>query len=378
MPKSDLGRVGMLLLLFVSALPGSFLSAQDGRTLGYVGSALWTKAHDIEIHGRLAYCAFLNGLVILDITDLKKPVRLSQLYLGGGLSLEAREGLAFVAAGDKGLNIIDVCNPQSPVLKGMIDTRGDARDVALGGSYAFVADGPEGLIVVDIRNPAAPKSAGGWDSPGESNEIVLRGDLAYIADGSAGLQILNIKNPEKPLRVGTLDTDGTAEGIALSGNHVFVADGASGLKVVDIGNPSRPKLVASLTASGYAHSVSLDGKYLIAGNLYDGGFQVLDITDPAAPIILSTNKYTMYNEGWRVVVKGNLAYVVDYFSGIFFMDISSPQKPAIAGTFFTPSSIVAASVQGGLAYAVGELSGLQVLDLLSSGTAQIRRRNQHL
>ena len=34
---------------------------QDGR-LAFLGSTLWTKAHDVEVRGTLAYCAYLDGL----------------------------------------------------------------------------------------------------------------------------------------------------------------------------------------------------------------------------------------------------------------------------------------------------------------------------
>ena len=118
--------------------------------------------------------------------------------------------------------------------------------------------------------------------------------------------------------LGRLDTDGTSGSVAMAGGHAFVADGSGGLKVVDVSVPSAPKLAASLAASGYARSVSVSGRRLGLGCLYDGGFQILDISDPVAPAVLSTNKYTMYNEGWRVVLDGDAAIVVDYFSGIFF------------------------------------------------------------
>jgi hypothetical protein len=232
-----------------------------------------------------------------------------------------------------------------------------------------VADGPAGLAVVDVSDPASPKPAGVWDSPGESMGLVLREKLAYVADGSSGLQVVDVEDPTKPSPVGSLDTDGTAEGVALSGSIVYVADGSAGLKFIDCGAPSAPRQVASLTASGYARSVSVDGKYLCAGSLYDGGFQVLDVADPAAPVVVSTNKYTMYNEGWGVVLKGKVACVVDYFSGLFFMDVSAPEKPVTVGTFFTPSSIVATAVEDRYAYAVGELSGVQVVDLSDAARA---------
>ncbi len=367
------------------AKPGAPTAAgSDGKTLTVAGSTLWTKAHDIEIRGTLAYCAFQNGLRILDITDAQIPALLSQVYLGGGFAVDVKDQLAFVAAADKGLAVIDVSNPKAPVLKSILDTPGEARDVVVNGPYAYVADGPAGLLVVDIRNPAAPKVAGSWDSPGESLGLMLRGTTVFLADGSAGLQIVNVGNPDRPSLLGTLDTDGTAEGVALSGNYAYIADGAGGIKVMDVGATSAPKQTAALSASGYAHSVSADGKLLCVGSLYDGGYQILDISNPAFPAVLSTNKYTMYNESWRVVLRGTLGCIVDYFSGIFFMDFSDPAKPVPAGSFFTPSSIVAVGAQGHWAYAVGELSGLQVVDVadparpLPVGATSIFRGVQNL
>jgi hypothetical protein len=42
---------------------------------------------------------------------------------------------------DAGLRVIDVSNPSSPREVGFYDTPGNARGVAVSGSYAYVADG---------------------------------------------------------------------------------------------------------------------------------------------------------------------------------------------------------------------------------------------
>ena len=99
------------------------------------------------------------------------------------------------------------------------------------------------------------------------------------------------------------------------------------------------------------------------GCLYDGGYQVLDITNPAAPAVLSTNKYTMYNEGWRVVLDGVAGVVIDYFSGIFFVDVADAAKPRVTARFSAPSTIVAVCGRDRHAYAVGELSGVMAVDV---------------
>jgi hypothetical protein len=352
-----------LLIAILTAGQGLPSVGEEKSSLAFAGSALWTKAHDIAIQGNLGYCAFLNGLVILDLTDLKKPAFLSQLYLGGGYAITVWEKTAFVASGKAGLNIVDVSDPKSPILKAKVDTDGEARDIAVGESYAFVADGPGGLVVIDVGNSDAPRTVAKWDSPGESMGIVVRDGMAFLADGSAGLQIVNVKDPIKPSPLGCCDTDGTAEDITLSGDNAYIADGSSGLKVMDVSELSAPRQIASLTTSGYCRGVSADGRLLCAGNLYDGGYQVIDIAKPAAPAILATKKYTMYNESWNVVLNGSRLCVLDYFSGIGFVDLSAPDKPAMTGFYLTPSSIIAAAVQGQTAYAVGELSGLRVVDL---------------
>jgi len=375
----------ILALLFLATLTCGWLpAAADVPKMTYVGSALWTKAHDIKFQDKLAYCAFGNGLVILDLTDIKNPLRLSQLYLGGGFGVDVKDCLAFVAAGAQGLSIIDVTDPKSPVLKGALQTRGEAREVIASGGRAFVAAGPAGVLAVDVRDPAAPKLIGTLKSSGEASSLALKGDLLYVADGTAGLEVISLKDPARFEKAGALPLDGTAEDITLSGDFAYVADGASGLRVVDVHDPSIPRLAVTLTASGYCHSVSAEDKFLCVGSLYDGGYQVYDISKPASPVSLSINKYTMYNESWRVVLHQGRLAVVDYFSGIFFMDLTSPAQPSPAGMYFTPSSIVAAAVYGRFVLAVGELSGLQVLDIgypprpVSKGTTEIFRGVQGL
>ena len=224
-----LGAIGIL-----TGFPAALSGQRSPVKMSFVGSALWTRAQDIKIKDGLAYCAFQNGLGIVDISDIKKPALLSKLYVGGGYAVAVRDGLAYLAAGGKGLAVIDVADPKSPTLKGILATGGEARDIVLSGPIAFVANGPAGLLAADVRNPEVLKIAATLSSPGEATGLALQGDLLYLADGSAGLQIVDVKDPAEPKALGALDTDGTAESVAVSGRYAFIADGASGLKVIDV------------------------------------------------------------------------------------------------------------------------------------------------
>jgi len=138
--------------------------------------------------------------------------------------------------------------------------------------------------------------------------------------------------------------------------HGLRADGSGGIKVVDVTSPAAPKLAASLAASGYARSVAASGNLLGVGSLYDGGYQLFDISQPARRSRFDQHIHDV-QEGWRVVLSEGRGVVVDYFSGLFFLDFADPKKPAATGFFPTPSTVVGVCGRDRYAFAVGELSG---------------------
>jgi hypothetical protein len=127
----------------------------------------------------------MDGLGILDISDLKKPVRISQLYLGGGYAIEVQERLAFVASGHKGLNIIDVTNPLSPSAVGSHKMPRFTYGLAVEADYAYLANNDTGFHILDIRKPGAPKLEASFDTPGEAKAVVVSGPLVLVADSNS-------------------------------------------------------------------------------------------------------------------------------------------------------------------------------------------------
>ena len=145
----------MLFSVFLVFLIGSVCVFADGLT--YVSSTLWTQLNDVQVEGRYAYCAFANGLAILDVADSTKPSLVSELYFAG-----TGEGI-FV------------------------------KD-----NYAYLADGNIRFRIIDVSDPAHPESVSTYDTPGYTYDIVVRDSLAYVADGPYGLQIIRISDPAHP------------------------------------------------------------------------------------------------------------------------------------------------------------------------------------
>ena len=110
------------------------------------------RAHAVAVQGSYAYVAARLRLLVLDVSNPAKPVRVGQSALFP--------------------NVV--------------------QDLALAGNYAYVADGEGGLRIIDIANPAAPAEVGFYDTPGSARGVAVAGDTIYVADVGGGLDILRL------------------------------------------------------------------------------------------------------------------------------------------------------------------------------------------
>ncbi|HBC46068.1 MAG TPA: hypothetical protein DCZ43_03380, partial [candidate division Zixibacteria bacterium] len=256
------------IIMMLMALGGA-----KAQNIEYVGSALWSGINDVKVAGNYAYCAFFNGLVILDITNPSSPNLVSQYYIGGdcsypnittGQKLSVSENYVYFTADFMGLQIIDISNPLNPHFAGEFITPTYARGIDVQGMYAYLTSirtnqQPFSQIqILDISNPSNPILIGSCHTPGGARNIAVSGGYAYIADESAGLQIIDINDPSNPYILGNYDRDMTAMGdVAISGGYAYLAS-SSGLFIVNISNPNHPTLAGSFTEYGVG-SVSIAG-----------------------------------------------------------------------------------------------------------------------
>ena len=65
-----------LFALFLVLCWSAFTTSQNDE-VEFVGSAVWTRAHDATIVGDLAFSSFINGLAIFDLSDIQNPTSFS-------------------------------------------------------------------------------------------------------------------------------------------------------------------------------------------------------------------------------------------------------------------------------------------------------------
>ena len=190
---------------------------------------------------------------------------------------------------------------------GVLDVT-DRTQPALRGSVAPLPPSP---IVGLVVNPAAPQ-------------------FVYAAVANQ-VFVVDVSVPTAPTVVRQVVLNGNAAALALSGNKLFVV-GTGMMWILDAGVPGVPMLATTyaLPAGTQAYSIALDG----AGHAFLGcsrAFLVIDVSAPAAPVLLSNTALT--SAAYHVRAAGHYAYVADSMGGLRIFDVATPAAPAPVGVY---------------------------------------------
>jgi hypothetical protein len=261
------------------------------------------------------------------------PVPLAFRSLPGSANnLDLSGGFAYVAAGAAGMHVVDISNPENPVLISTFDTPGNANDIKVSGARAYIADGTGGLRIVDISSPSAPQAIGGLNGIGEVWDLAVAGNYAYLAAGAQGLRIVDVSNPANPVSAGSLSLTGTATGVDLEGALAVVAARSGGVQVIDITNPALPVLRGTAhtrgTTSAAADVTVRSGLAYVAdataSPMQQGGMKIIDFANPAAPVFRgsTTNSFGLTD----IALDRNFALAADFFfvNGVPIFDVANP------------------------------------------------------
>ncbi|MCY2994716.1 MAG: cohesin domain-containing protein [Planctomycetota bacterium] len=107
---------------------------------------------------------------------------------------------------------------------------------------------------------------------------------------------------------GTYNTTGYAYGVQVVGTLAYVADYDSGLQVIDVSNPATPVLRGTYNTTGYAYGVQVVGTLAYVAD-YDSGLQVIDVSNPAA--IISRGFFDTAGSAQGVAIARGCAFIAD-------------------------------------------------------------------
>jgi len=376
---------------------------------GQVGGSSEALAAD----GHFVYVGVGARLVIFDVSTPTSPkvVGRSPILSATVRAIQLKDGLAYVAVGYMGLEVLDVSVPASIKQVGSLDIEGLAMDVVLQGEQVLVLRREElqapvttSLLVLDVAMPTAPRVIGTLDLPGGGSKVETLGSLAIIANGpdngldekfrgltdvdasiptaprivggitlpgvlelrlvghiaytvGNSFRVIDLSAPGAPTEVGSLDLPTTAHDVDVHDGLAFLAGDNDNLLVVDVSAPDRPHLLGSFVVGRGVRCIEHAGSvaYLIG---YDG-LQVFDVVAPGAPRLLAT--INVSGQAYDVQVVDKWAYVADG-RGILVYDVSEADDPRLVGRVDTGSSHIV-RVIGHLAFVGGLDSSMRVVDV---------------
>ncbi|MEK7748132.1 MAG: hypothetical protein AAB300_03555 [Nitrospirota bacterium] len=159
-------------------------------------------ATNLTIAGHYAYIVGDFGLTIVDLNEPLNPkIVLKVGSLINPTSIMVQFRYAFVTDGE-GLQVIDITNPAAPKMVASVPIA-SAHSVYVARTYAYVAAGARGLVIVDVERPENPFIDQIYTAEGKLNDVrdvkvasTNASLFAYVADGKNGMRVLQLTSPE--------------------------------------------------------------------------------------------------------------------------------------------------------------------------------------
>jgi len=265
---------------------------------------------------------------------------------------------------------------------GGFDTLYKARNLATfvinASTHAIVATAEDsGVQLIDVSDPSAPVAVGSaTDGVGGFDEldgafgvaicVINASTYAIVASSDDdGVQLIDVSDPSAPVAVGSA-TDGFGGFDELAGARTvatFVINASTyaivaswdddGVQLIDVSDPSAPVAVGSATdgfggfdeldaAFGVATFVINARTYAIVASGADNGVQLIDVSDPSSPVAVgsATDGFGGFDTlagghgvATFVINASTYAIVASYSDdGVQLIDVSDPSVPVAVGS----------------------------------------------
>ncbi|GAB4296705.1 MAG: hypothetical protein Kow0098_20190 [Ignavibacteriaceae bacterium] len=194
----------------------------------------------------------------------------------------------------------------------------------------------EGLMIMDLQYlPDSVVFIGsyvyGSDIRSHNLSIDTAKGFAYVLDQQyLGFRIIDLADPENPAEAGFVNT-GNIHDVFARNDTVYVAEGYNGsYSIWDLSDKQNPQMIVRFSppASGYAHNIwaSDDGKFVMTTEETNGKtVKLWDISDIENPD-LRGQYLGEDNIAHNTHLKGTLAFISHYASGVVVVDFSNPDS----------------------------------------------------
>ena len=262
-----------------------------------------------------------------------------------------------------------------------------AKSIAVRNKLIFIA-GSEGIATVKLTTSDA-KLVALHKTSGTPNKIQLKNNLALVADGPGGLIVFRIEPNGQILWHGSYNKRGAINSVSTShltthskeeSNNIALVSLANGsIMSIDLTNPELPGSGVMFKPQKPALATTLFNSVVTSPR---NSSKISTDINPLQPdVLLATensllrvamtgnNKQLISQEGVnqggsrRGVIRNNILYVADWFSGLHLYDISNPKQIRHLSNYHTPGSSKGVTLMDNYALIADDDQGLQIIDI---------------
>lgn len=231
--------------------------------------------------------------------------------------LVVRNGFAYLAEGQGGLEIFDVSEPGSFFSLGHIPYDGNVIDLDVVGEVVYFATGGTifGIYEKDSETAAEFRIASGI-----TTAVGVSDNVAYVANYNMQMHMVDVRDPAFPAGLGLIPViEGSGEDIVVGSGVIYVITSdkfgraKNGVAIYDTQIPQLPRPVSFLQLPSEPVEAALSGSMLYVA-LGDNGLEVIDVSDPTSPVRYGEVSATDFTSG--ITVTGGIAFIAGGAEGL--------------------------------------------------------------
>jgi hypothetical protein len=237
----------------------------------------------------------------------------------------------------------------------------EARRLRREGEFLYASTKDDRLVIIDVSNPNAPVLLDEVSSSGMNQEFTVRNGSGYVSSTYFGLEVYDLSPlTAVDFTAPYLYTGVDPAAMITIGRHALIADGFHSdplLQVLEIGDGGSVTAGPGSSRAGTATSLAVHGELAFAGYQDSGGDVHLEVYRWSPSTVSGIGRYTLGGSVpviHDLAVYGDAAYAAVAEAGIFVFDVSDPAHPALNEVLDTGAAPKGLAVRNGTLFAASD------------------------
>lgn len=335
--------------------------------VGFISQLDCSSMFDLIVEGTKAYAVLTCGIGIISIANPAAPFIMHKHDSVGAQDLVIHNQIAYVAAGNDGLEVLNISNPYNTQNISQLSLNYSVFDICFKDDIVYLADDNNGLTIINVSDVNNLKVLDNSLDLYTSFNLAMSNDVIYLLTSISNAYSIDVTDPNDPQKISVLDLGGTTESVAVDGDFAYIANGIDGLAILDVSYKRNPILLSRANTGNYSVRVRLQNNYayvttqFIASCAIWEKIVIYDITDTNNPQYIS--EFCMGYPIRDMQFYGNYLYVLTH-ANLKIYDISNPILPVLMNQYTEYERLYSLKVIDDILL-LGTRNGLLILELLT-------------